>query len=100
MTSVRAFKFNAPSRRYPPPASPRRPAAHHLIVNPPVRLLQPIGQARAWLPVQQLLNQRVIRVAPIHSLGRREVVAALELQAGDLLDDVDELIDRDQFAGA
>ena len=30
--------------------------------------------------------------------GRDEVVAALELDAGDLLDDVDELVDRHELA--
>src|SRR5437588_10942309 len=68
---------------------PRRPLAHHLIVNPPVGLLQPVGQPRAWLPMQELLDEGVVGVAAVDAFGGGEVVGAFELHVGDLLDDVD-----------
>jgi len=39
-------------------------------------------------------------VAPFDRLGAPEVVAALDLDAGDFLDDIDKLIDRNQLAAA
>ena len=37
---------------------------------------------------------------PFDALGGVEVVVALELDAGDVLDDVDELVDRHAFVAA
>src|SRR6185295_459127 len=51
-------------------------------------------------PVHQLLDQRVVAVAAAHALGRIELVAALQLHAGDLLDDVDQPVDADQLVRA
>jgi len=43
--------------------------------------------------LEQLLDSGVVAVATIHAFGRREVVIALEFDAGDSFDDVHELID-------
>ena len=45
-------------------------------------------------------DQGVVAIAAVDALGGVEVVVALQLDAGDLLDDVDQLIDGDQLAGA
>ena len=49
---------------------------------------------------EQLLDQRVVAVAAAHALGRVELVGALELHAGDLLDDVDQPVDADQLVAS
>ena len=47
-----------------------------------------------------LLDQGVVAVAAIHAFGRAQVVIALQLDAGDIFHDIDELVDGDRFAGA
>ena len=74
--------------------------AGQLVVDPGVRLLEPGGERRARLPAESLADERVVGVAAAHALGRIEVVAPLEPHAGDLLDDVDELVDRHELGGA
>src|SRR5437764_6820240 len=71
-----------------------------LVINPSVGLLEPVVEAGAGLPVQPLADHRVITVASPHALRGEDVVAANQADSGDLLDDVDELVDRDHLAGA
>ena len=52
------------------------------------------------LPVKGLLNHGVVAIPAIHSLRGREIVVPFDLDAGDVLNDLNELIDRDQFAAA
>src|SRR3954452_15518014 len=65
-------------------------AGDHLVVDPAVRLLEPVAQRDAGLPTEALEDQRVVRVAAADALGRVELVAAVELDAGDLLSDGDQ----------
>src|SRR5438876_2606947 len=75
------------------PLSPLR----HLVVNPPVGLLQAVPQPSLRLPVQIPLDQRVVAVAPVHSFGRFQVISPFQLHARDLLDNVHQPVDRHQF---
>src|SRR5690242_2037952 len=75
-------------------------SGRHLVVDPGVRLLQPVAQARARRPTQEALDPRVIAVAPVDPLGGVEVVAPLQLDSGDVLDEVDEPVDADQLVAA
>src|SRR5262249_11274317 len=45
-------------------------------------------------------DHRVVGVPPANALRRIEVVASLQAEAGDLLDDADELVDRDELRRA
>ncbi len=56
------------------------------------------GSAR--LPTQALLDQCVVAAPSAHALWGGEVIAAIQLDARDLLDDVDQLVDRDQLTAA
>jgi prepilin-type N-terminal cleavage/methylation domain-containing protein/prepilin-type processing-associated H-X9-DG protein len=46
-----------------------------------------------------LLDLRVVAVAAVDAFWRIELVVALEFDAGDVFDDVDELVDGNEFAG-
>src|SRR5882762_8006674 len=72
----------------------------HLVVNPPVGLLETVAQRDRRRPSELLLDQRVVAAAAAHTLGRVEIVPAPELRAGDAFDDVDELIDRHELVAA
>src|SRR6478609_5804257 len=72
----------------------------HLIVDPAVVLLEAFAQRRAGLPAEQFEDPRVVGVAAAHTLRCVEEVVAGELDARDVLDDVDHLVDRDEFARA
>src|ERR1043166_3721359 len=75
-------------------------AGGDLVVDPRVGFFQAIAQTDVRFPVQIFFDQRVVAVAAVHALGRLEIVPALELDAGDGFDDVDEAVDRDDFAAA
>src|SRR5262245_66415637 len=81
-------------------APPRLDDRRHLLADPPVGLFHAVPQADGGSPAQLLLDQRVLAAASAHSLRRGEVVAALELPARDVFDDVDQLVDGDQFVTA
>src|SRR5690349_2270983 len=68
------------------------PLAGHLVVDPAVGLLHAVAELGVGLPAEEFLDQRVVAVAAVHALGGRQVVVPLKLDAGDLLDDVDELV--------
>src|SRR5262245_52243020 len=81
-------------------ASVARAPRLDLVVNPAIRLLHPVAKPGVGLPAEDLLDEGVVGVATIDALGSRQVVLALELDLGDLLDDVDQLVDADQLARA
>src|SRR5438093_11483345 len=45
----------------------------HLVVNPAIRLLETITQARGRLPAKKFADQSVIAVASVNAFGRRQV---------------------------
>src|SRR5213593_4593402 len=75
-------------------------AARHLLLDPPIGLLEPVLERDRRLPAEPLADQRVVAVPAAHALRRREVVLTLELDAGDRLDDVDEAVDRHELRRA
>src|ERR1700745_2222928 len=78
----------------------RRRARLQLVVDPCVRPLQANGERGARLPRQLLLDQRIVRVASADAFWSVEVVVPPQPHAGDLLDGVDELVDRDELTRA
>lgn len=73
-------------------------AGNHLAVNPTVGFLDPHLELRVRFPSKNRLDQRVVRVPAVAPLGRVQLLGSLELDAGDLLDDVNQLVDRHQLA--
>src|SRR5215467_7638345 len=69
----------------------------HLLADPAVSLLHAVPQTNRGSPAELLLDQRVLAAASADSLRGGEVVPAFELPARDVFDDVDQLVDRDQF---
>ena len=58
------------------------------------------GAGGARLPAELPLDHGVVAVAAAHALGGVELVVPLELDAGDPLDHVHQLVDGDQLAAA
>src|SRR5207253_2663596 len=75
-------------------------AAREPLVDPAVRLLEPGLERGRRLPAEPLEDERVVAVAAADSLRSRAVVVPLQLDARDLLDDVDEAVDRHQLRAA
>src|SRR5437879_13444659 len=75
-------------------------AGEHLVFDPGVGQGEAFSQTDGRRPVEFFLNERVVAVAAVDAFGGAEIVAALEFDAGDLFDDVDELVDGDEFVGA
>ena len=75
-------------------------AGDHLVVDPSVGLLHAVAEPGRGFPTEHFLDERVVGVAAVHALRGLQVVGALELDAGDVLDDVDELVDGDELAAA
>src|SRR3954468_20595012 len=73
-------------------------AARQPVVDPGVGALETRLEGDAWLPAQAALDEGVVAVPPPHPGRRGELVAAAELHAGDLFDQVDEAVDGDEFA--
>src|SRR5438034_2990502 len=69
-----------------------------LVINPAVGLFHAVTKAGAGLPAEVLPKKRVVAVATVDTLGRLQIVNALELGAGDLFNDVHQLVDGHQFA--
>src|SRR6185312_10331446 len=61
---------------------------------------EPVLQRDRRFPAELLQDEGVVAVATADTLRRREVVVALELDAGDALDYVDEVIDRHELRRA
>src|SRR5688500_14796797 len=72
----------------------------HFAVDPAVRFFHPVAQRNRRRPTELALDQRVIAIAAADALRRIELVPALELDARDLLHDVDESIDRHQLVAS
>src|SRR5271166_1402059 len=70
---------------------------NHLIVDPTVGFFHSVPQLRGRLPMKYAPNHTVIAISPVHSPGCRQIIGALKLYACDLLNDVDQLINRDQL---
>src|SRR5437667_6074821 len=76
--------------------SSRDPAGlHELSPDPLVGPAEALLEADDRLPVQHLAQERVVAVPAAHALRLAQVVLLLDLLAGDLRDDVDQLVDRD-----
>src|SRR5579883_907632 len=74
--------------------------AHHLVVNPRVRLLQALGQRRRRLPTEMFSEQRIITIPSTHALRRAQIIGALQVSASDLFDNIHKLVDAYQFLAA
>src|SRR5437763_6043777 len=72
----------------------------HLIFYPGVSQGEAFAQTDGRRPVEFFLNQGVVAVAAVDAFGGAEIVVALQLDAGDLFDDVDGLVDGDELVGA
>src|SRR5713226_1172839 len=72
---------------------------HVLVVDPAVSLLHALAEPNGRFPAERVPHPVVVGVASVDSLWGAEVVAALEMNTGDLFDDVHELVDGHQFAG-
>jgi hypothetical protein len=64
-----------------------------LVVNPGIRFFHTGAQWDRWFPVEHFPNQSVVTVTAIYAFWRIEVVAAFQLDPGDVLYNVDQLID-------
>src|ERR1700742_2743577 len=74
--------------------------SEHLLFNPGVGFFHAFAKLDGGLPVELFENFSVVAVAAVDAFGRAEIVGALEPDAGDLFNDVHELVDGDEFAGA
>src|SRR5690606_7530995 len=81
-------------------SSAPRQSRGHLVVHPGVGGRKAVLEADRGRPAQTLANQRVVAVASPHPLRSVELVPALQLHAGDALDDLDELVDGDELIAA
>src|SRR5712691_9713564 len=80
----------------PPASSFRDPARlDELLADPVVRPPEAFLEADDRLPAQDLAQARVVAVASSHALRLGQVVLLLDVLAGDLGHDVDQLVDRD-----
>src|SRR5678809_1035077 len=77
-----------------------RLAIRHLVENPPIGELHSITQPGVGLPTEYLLDQRIVRVSAIHTLRSSEVVSASNRKPGDILHDVNQVIDRDELTAS
>src|SRR5688572_29861233 len=75
-------------------------AGEELIIDPGVRALHAVAQARAGLPVEVAADERVVAIAAVDAPGGVELVATLKPNAGDLFDHVDQAVDRHQLVGS
>src|SRR3990172_6044361 len=69
-----------------------------LVVDPAVGPFHAVAQPDGRLPAKVLLDEGVIGVTAVDPLWGGKVVAALELEASDVFDDVHKLVDCDEFA--
>src|SRR3954468_10514200 len=72
----------------------------HLLVDPAVGLFHAVPEADRRRPSELFLDERVLAAAPAHAFWRAQVVTPLQFHAGDLFDDVDQLVDRDELVAA
>ena len=69
-----------------------------LLFDPGVGLFHSIGKRRGRLPIEDLLDKCVVAVPAGHSDRRVQFVFTLEFQTADLLDQANQIIDRNQLA--
>ena len=69
-------------------------AAGDLVENPRVGFLQPVAQWYFRLPTQHVADQCVLAVASVDPFRCVQIVTAGELHARDILDDINQLVDR------
>ena len=77
-----------------------RRTLYHFIMNPAISAFESIAQLYRRFPAENFLDQRVIAVAAVHAFRRIEIVIPLQFHPGDIFHDVDQLIDRNEFAAA
>src|SRR6266576_594508 len=75
-----------------------RARSRHLIVDPCVCFFEAVSQADTWLPTEVFADERVITVASIDAFGSVEIVTPFQFYARDVLDDIDQLVDGNEFA--
>src|SRR3954447_9120263 len=75
-------------------------ATGQLIVDPGVRLLETVTQRDRRLPAVDAVEHRVVGVATAYALGSGQVVILGHRDAGDVLEDADHLVDRDELGRA
>src|SRR6266849_1121311 len=69
-------------------------ASQILVINPTIRFFETCPQRRLGLPTKIFLDQSVIAVPAIHALGRAKIVISLQLDSGNFLRHIRQLIDR------
>src|ERR1700739_609045 len=69
----------------------------HFFLDPLVSFLKAIPESDRRLPTQVLEDFGVVAVAPIDTLGGVQLVTKLQLHARDVFNNVDKLIDGDEF---
>ena len=76
------------------------PCAGDLVVDPAIGLLHAVAKRDARRPAETLHDQRVVAVAAVDALRGGQVVSALQFDAGNVFDDVHQLVDRDRLVAA
>src|SRR6185436_20531289 len=69
----------------------------HLIVDPPKCLFHAVAKPDRRGPAERPLDFGVVTAAAPDTFGRAQVIPAFQLHSGNLFDDVDERIDRDEL---
>src|SRR5262249_51245407 len=97
MTEITCVSERAERPRQGSPGDVRAPGRAigraKFVEDPGVRLLGARRERDARLPAEALEDHRVVGVPPTNALRRIEVIAAIQADAGDLLDDAHELVD-------
>ena len=69
-------------------------------MDPGVGFFEAGAEGDGGLPAEKFLDEGVVAAAAADAFGGVEFVVALEFDAGDVFDEVDELVDGDHFGGA
>jgi len=69
-------------------------------VDPSVGFLEAFAQADGGFPAELLLDERVVAAAAADAFGGIQLVRALEFDAGDVFDHVDQLVDGHHLGAA
>src|SRR5947207_5443172 len=72
------------------------PPSAQFAFNPAVCFLQAFFQWYGRFPAQHALQQRVVAIAAAHPLRLGKIVTFLQTLAGDIRNQINQLIDRDQ----
>src|SRR5262245_40990534 len=71
-----------------------------LVVDPSIGLPHAVHQRNRGGPTELLPDERIVAATTAHSSRSVEIVATLQPDSGDALDDVDQLIDADELVAA